>query len=55
MGITEIAWLEICLQADSGMSGKELDFIEDLDHVYRDRIISEPQHDWLKAIAERSG
>lgn len=40
------------LNVDGGMSGKEIDFIDDLDNM-RGRNLSERQADWLRAIHER--
>lgn len=45
--------LDDLLAADSGLTGREIDYIEDLDQNWRDRDLSEPQNDWLQRIAER--
>lgn len=45
--------LDDLLNVDGGMSGKECDFIDDLDQTYRGRNLTERQADWLRAIHER--
>lgn len=44
--------LDDLLAVDGGMSGRECDFIDDLDNM-RGRNLSEKQADWLRAIHER--
>lgn len=44
--------LDDLLQCDGGMSGKEIDFIEDMDKK-RNLIWTEKQIDWLDRIFER--
>lgn len=49
----EISKLEDLLDLDEGLSGKELDFICNLDESWRDRELSEKQSDWLSSIWSR--
>jgi hypothetical protein len=44
------AMLDECLNAESGLSGWELDFVENLDQNFRDRPLSEKQVDRLIEI-----
>lgn len=45
--------LDDLLATDSGLSGREIDFLDDLDQRWRNRDLSEPQNDWLQRIGER--
>lgn len=45
--------LDELLKVESGLSAKEMDFLEDLDKDWRDRKITDKQWDWLQAIGER--
>lgn len=45
--------LDELLDADEGLSGSEVDFIDDLDRRWRERELSEKQQDWLKRIWDR--
>lgn len=49
----EIAYLDDLLDVEAGLSGWELDFIENLDTQYRDRDLSEKQADTLRQIHEQ--
>ena len=49
----ELNVLDDLLAVDAGLSGREIDFITDLDDHWRDRSLSDKQCDWLDAIAER--
>ncbi|MFH1417296.1 MAG: hypothetical protein ABII12_03305 [Planctomycetota bacterium] len=42
--------LDEILATESGMTGREMDFIEDMDARWRTRALSEKQADWLIAI-----
>ena len=44
--------LDECLDAESGLRTRELEFIEDLDGR-RHRPLSDKQHDWLLDIASK--
>lgn len=44
--------LDQLLRAEGGMSGRELDFIEDLDDM-RNRQLTEKQAAWLERIADK--
>lgn len=49
----QIGMLEELIEADHGLSGRELDFIEDLDHHNRERELTDPQSEWLRVIWAR--
>lgn len=38
--------LEECLSADHGLTPRELDFIDDLDRHWRDKVLSDKQIAW---------
>ncbi len=42
--------LDECLDAESGLSAWELDFIDNLDHNWRGRDLTERQHETLERI-----
>jgi len=41
------------LEAERGLSAREVEFIESLDEDKRDRDLTERQRDWLEAIWDR--
>jgi hypothetical protein len=43
---------ELC-ELESGLSGREIDFIDDLASNYEERELSEKQSDWLESIHRR--
>ena len=45
--------LDELLEQESGLSGKEMDFLGDLDTKWRERELTEKQAEWLEAIGER--
>jgi hypothetical protein len=45
--------LEECLEADSGLTGWEIDFIEDMSNRDSDYELTEKQHDKLRDIWEK--
>jgi len=45
--------LDECLEADHGLTPKEIDYLEDLDNNWRDRDLSQKQADWLERINAR--
>lgn len=49
----ELKMLDETMDAESGLSERELEFLEDLDNNYRDRDLTGPQSRWLASIASR--
>ena len=45
--------LDECLSAESGLTGWELDFVDNLDSNWRDRELTERQSDALVRIVEK--
>ena len=48
----EQAMLDDALKAESGLSGWEIDFLENLNEVFRKRELSVKQHDKLQEIVD---
>lgn len=53
MNDPELKMLDEALAAESGLSGREMDFITRLDREMRERELSPKQTDWLRDIADR--
>lgn len=49
----EIEQLDLGLATESGLSAKEIDFLDNLDNNYRKKPLTWPQEKWLKDIADR--
>ena len=47
--------LDDLLNVDSGLSAREIEFIEDLDKNWRDRDLTNKQWEWMEKIAQRVG
>ena len=45
--------LDELLELESGLSGKEMDFLEGLDRKWRERELTDKQSEWLEALGER--
>ena len=46
----QIDMLDEILASDSGMTGRDMDYTEDLDANWRTRNLSEKQSEWLASI-----
>lgn len=53
MTVKQERLLDDILAVDRGLTGREIDFLDDLDQNWRDRDLSERQDDWLQRIGER--
>lgn len=49
----QLKMLDECIEAESGLSGWEIDFIENLDANFRGRELTDRQADKLEAINEK--
>lgn len=49
----EITQLDLGLATESGLSAREIDFLDNLDNNYRDKSLTRPQEKWLEDIADR--
>jgi len=45
--------LDEILELDAGLSGSEMDFLDNLDQNYRDRDLTDRQVVWIEQIAHR--
>ena len=50
----ELSMLDDALNAEHGLSPREIDFIEDLENNWRARELSTKQESWLSDIATRA-
>lgn len=49
----QLSILDDLLEVESGLSARDMDFIEDLDRRWRDRDLSEKQLEWLLNLSEK--